>query len=167
MRAETDKNQTSSVHIRRRSWLQPAQALVAATSLAACTGEAATGPEPVRPVKTVIVEAPVEAHNLTFSGVVRPRIESALGFRVAGKIVTRSANVGDRVEVNSTIARLDETDLGLAEDAARAAVASAITRLEVARDNFERAKALLPKGAIAQITYDNARNESVAAESAL
>src|SRR5262245_58465976 len=164
MRSRTDKNQISSVNSRR---LRLATALVAAIAVAACAPEGRVAPEPVRPVKTTIVEAPREARTLTFSGAVRPRIESALGFRVAGKIVARSVNVGDRVEVNSVIARLDETDLRLAEDAARAAVASAVTRREVAKDNFERAKALLPKGAVAQITYDNARNESVAADSAL
>ena len=52
------------------------------------------------------------------------------------------------------IARLDDTDLKLAESSARAAVASARTRRDVASDNLERAKVLLPKAIISQAVYD-------------
>ena len=97
----------------------------------------------------------------------RPRIESALGFRVPGKIVERSVNVGDRVEVGQVIARLDETDLKLAENSARAAVAAARSRRDVANDNLERAKVLLPKAIISQAAYDTRRNELDAAAAAL
>ena len=97
----------------------------------------------------------------------RPRIESALGFRVPGKIVERAVNVGDRIEVDQVIARLDETDLKLAENSARAAVASARSRRDVAKDNLERAKVLLPKAIISQAAYDTRRNELDAAEAAL
>src|SRR5262249_8301986 len=106
-------------------------------------------------------------HTLTYSGVVRPRIESALGFRVPGKIVERTVNVGDRVEIDQVIARLDDTDLKLAASSAKAAVAGARTRRDVASDNVERARALLPKAIIAQATYDTRRNELDAAASAL
>jgi RND family efflux transporter MFP subunit len=138
-----------------------------AALVAGCKGEAAVKEETVRPVKVAIVEAAAQHRALTYSGVVRPRIESALGFRVPGKIVARSVNVGDPVEVDQAIARLDETDLKLAENAARAAVASARTRRDVAKDNLERAKILLPKAVISQATYDTRRNELDAAESAL
>ena len=40
-------------------------------------------------------------------------------FACAGKIVERVVNVGDRVEVGQVIARLDETDLKLAETSAQ------------------------------------------------
>jgi RND family efflux transporter MFP subunit len=92
---------------------------------------------------------------------VRPRIESPIGFRVAGKIVQRAVNVGDRVAVGQLIARLDDTDLKLAENSAGAAVASARTRRDV------RAKPLLPQGFISQAAYDIRRNELDAAASAL
>jgi RND family efflux transporter MFP subunit len=138
-----------------------------AALVAGCKGEAAVKEETVRPVKVAIVEAAAQARTLAYSGVVRPRIESALGFRVSGKIVARPVNVGDRLEVDQAIARLDETDLKLAESAARAAVASARSRRDVARDNLERAKVLLPKAIISQAAYDTRRNELDAAEAAL
>jgi len=138
-----------------------------AALLAGCKGKAAVKEESIRPVKVAVVEAGTPARTLTYSGVVRPRIESALGFRVPGKIVARLVNVGDRVAVDQEIARLDETDLRLAENAARAAVASARSRRDVANDHLERAKVLLPKAIISQAAYDTRRNELDAAEAAL
>jgi membrane fusion protein, multidrug efflux system len=135
--------------------------------LGGCKGEAAISAETARPVKVAIVAAAPQARTLTYSGVVRPRIESALGFRVSGKIVERSVNVGDRVHVDQPIARLDETDLKLAENSARAAVAAARSRRDVATDNLERAKVLLPKAVISQAAYDTRRNELDAAVAAL
>jgi RND family efflux transporter MFP subunit len=116
--------------------------------------------------RLTLVAAP-NGRTLTYSGVVRPRIESAIGFRVGGKIVERAVNVGDRVKVGQLIARLDDTDLKLAENSAKAAVASARTRRDVARDNLERAKPLLAKQFISHAAYDVRLNEFDAAASAL
>jgi membrane fusion protein, multidrug efflux system len=138
-----------------------------AVLLGGCKAETTVSEEPVRPVKVAIVEAAPEARTLTYSGVVRPRVESALGFRVTGKITERSVNVGDTVSIDQPIARLDDTDLKLAENAARAAVAAARSRREVAADNLERAKVLLPKAVISQAAYDTRRNELDAAVASL
>jgi RND family efflux transporter MFP subunit len=134
---------------------------------AGCKGEAAVEEEVVRPVKVAVVAPAPNGRTLTYSGVVRPRIESAIGFRVGGKIVERAVSVGDRVTVGQPIARLDDTDLKLAQNSAKAAVASARTRRDVARDNLERAKPLLAKQFISQAAYDIRRNEFDAAASAL
>src|ERR1700737_4079939 len=138
-----------------------------ATILGGCKGEAKVEQEIVRPVRVAVVGEAVRGRALTYSGVVRPRIESAIGFRVAGKIVERFVNVGDRVEVDQVIARLDDADLKLAANSAKAAVASARSRRNVASDNLERGKALLPKAIISQAAYDTRRNEMEAAVSAL
>jgi membrane fusion protein, multidrug efflux system len=138
-----------------------------AAAIGGCKSEATLQQEAVRPVKVAIVEAGPQGRTLSYSGVVRPRIESALGFRVPGKIIERSVNVGDRVEIEQQIARLDETDLKLAENSAKAAVLAARSRREVAADNLERAKVLLPKAIISQAAYDTRRNELDAAAAAL
>jgi len=138
-----------------------------AAVIAGCKSEAAVEEEVVRPVKVAVVAPAPTGRTLTYSGVVRPRIESAMGFRVGGKIVERTVNVGDRVEVGEVIARLDATDLKLAENAAKAAVAAARTRRDVAHTNLERAKPLLAQQFIAQAAYDVRLNEYDAAASAL
>jgi RND family efflux transporter MFP subunit len=135
--------------------------------MAGCTAEATVQEQLARPVKVAIVAAAPQERTLTFSGVVRPRIESALGFRVAGKIVERFVNVGDRVDFGQVIARLDETDLKLAENSAGAAVAAARSRRDVASDHLDRAKVLLPKAFISKAAYDTRRNELDVAVAAL
>jgi RND family efflux transporter MFP subunit len=139
-----------------------------AAALAGCKGEAAIEQkEPERPVKVAIVAAAPQGRTFTYSGVVRPRIESSIAFRVGGKIVERAVDVGDRVKVGQVIARLDDTDLKLAEGSAKAAVVGARTRRDVARANLERAKPLLAQQFISQASYDIRRNELDAAVSAL
>ncbi len=137
--------------------------LFAALGLAGCSGEAKVAQESVRPVKAIVIGEADRGRTLTYSGVVRPRIESAVGFRVTGKIVERSVNAGDRVDAGQVIARLDDTDLKLAESSARAALAAARTRRDVAIENFARARALLPKAFVAKATYDARKNEMDAA----
>jgi membrane fusion protein, multidrug efflux system len=167
MRPETDINQISSVNKGNSRHLHIAVTLAVVALLAGCKSEASGPEEAARPVKVSVVAEAAPSRTLTYSGVVRSRIESAVGFRVAGKIVERSVNVGDRVEVDQVIARLDETDLKLAETAAKAAVTSARSRREVANDNLERAKVLLPKEIISQAAYDTRRNELDAAAAGL
>lgn len=116
-------------------------ALAAAVSLAACT-KAEPPPEPIRAVKvmTIGVDAIKSGHE--FAGEVRPRVESRLGFRVAGKIVKRQADLGQRVKAGQVLAQLDARDYQLAADAARAQVAAAMTNRDLAAADFKRFAAL-------------------------
>ncbi len=151
----------------RSGWLRASLFLAVAAILAGCNSEAKVAQEVVRPVKVAVVGDAARGRTLNYSGVVRPRIESAVGFRVPGKIVERLVNVGDSLEVDQIIARLDDIDLKLAEQSAKAAVDSARSRRDVARDNLQRGKVLLPSAAISQAAYDTRRNEMDAAASAL
>ena len=153
---------------RKSWWSGVALVLPLVTLLGGCRGEEAKVEQAiVRPVRVAVVGEAVRGHRITYSGAVRPRIESAIGFRVAGKIVERFVNVGDSVDVDQVIAHLDDADLKLAANSAKAAVASARSRRNVASDNLERGKALLPKAIISQAAYDTRRNEMDAAVSAL
>jgi membrane fusion protein, multidrug efflux system len=167
MHPANEANRLLSFSTRKPAWSRTALVLLLVAVVAGCKGEAKVQDEIVRPVKVFVVRAAAGDHTLTYAGVVRPRIESALGFRVPGKIVQRTVNVGDRVEIGQVIARLDDTDLKLAENSAKAAVAGARTRRDVASDNVDRAKALLPKAIIARATYDTRRSELDAAAAAL
>ena len=73
-----------------------------------------------------------ENENATreFVGVVRARYETDLGFRVAGKMVSRVVNVGDRVKVGDVVARLDPQDLKLQVESAEAEFAAATSSLQ-------------------------------------
>jgi RND family efflux transporter MFP subunit len=77
-----------------------------------------------------------------FAGEVRPRVESRLGFRVAGKIVRRQAELGQRVRAGDVLAQLDPQDYKLAAQAASAQTAAAQTNRDLALADFNRYKSL-------------------------
>ena len=109
--------------------------------LAACS-RPAPPEEPVRAVKVITVGASSFQSAPEFAGEVKPRIESRLGFRVAGKLVRRQAELGARVRAGQVLAQLDPQDLRLAADAGRAQLAAAQTNRELAAADFKRYSAL-------------------------
>jgi RND family efflux transporter MFP subunit len=163
MRLKRDESEISSFVSRKRGL---AALLLTGLVLGAC-GEQKAAEMPVRPVKAAVVPAPVSERILTYSGVISPRIESTLGFRVPGKIMERYVNAGDQATAGQKIARLDEKDLKLAENSARAAVTAAKSRVAVAKDALDRANFLLPNGFIAKAAVDQRQLELDSAKSAL
>src|SRR5215210_3586609 len=99
-------------HPSRLPLLLAASALV----LAACSKPEPLQ-EPVRAVKVMTVGASAFESSYEFSGEVRPRVESRLGFRVAGKIVRRQAELGQHVAAGTVLAQLDPQDYRLASEA--------------------------------------------------
>ena len=167
MRLAIEESRKTSVKYRkiRPFWVLLLLPMIA--SLSACKAETAADEEVVRPVKVAILAPASSGRVLTYSGVVRARVESAVGFRVSGKIVERRINIGDRLDAGQVIARLDDTDLKLAEGSAKSTLNAARTRRDVASINLERAKPLLPKGFISKAAFDIRRNEMDAASAAL
>ena len=143
--------------------------LAAAVPLAGCKQEevADKATEAVRPVKTMTITAADETRTMRYSGSVRARVETALGFRVPGKIVERRADIGARVEPGRVLARLDPTDLELALKSAEANVTAARSRLKVAEDGRARARTLNTKGFVADANLDRAQLEADQAVAAL
>lgn len=102
-------------------------------------------PEPIRPA---VVAHPSSAQSLNptfFSGDVRARHESQLGFRVAGKIERRRVDVGNRVDAGQVLAVLDPADLRLDLAASDAAVTAAQADLDFAQAERDRYAALLDR----------------------
>jgi multidrug efflux system membrane fusion protein len=115
--------------------------LAVLATLGACSRPAAA-PEPIRAVKVVTVGASSVQSGHEFSGEVRARVESRLGFRVGGKITQRQAELGQQVKAGTVLAQLDPQDYRLAADAARAQVAAAQTNRDLAAADFKRFVAL-------------------------
>jgi multidrug efflux system membrane fusion protein len=92
----------------------------------------------VRPARVMEIAYQRRSQSLILAGTVVPRIETNLGFRVAGKIVTRSIDVGTVVKPGDLIAQLDPADYRLAVDNARAALASADADYTRAKADHER-----------------------------
>ena len=88
----------------------------------------------------------LDGADRSYSGEVRARIETTLGFRVAGKIVERRVDVGAAVKAGQVLARLDAADAGLQATQAEAQLALAAADLARYRDlkarNYISASAL-------------------------
>ncbi len=128
-----------------------------AIALAAC-GNTKTVSEPVRPVITQKVASGAAATREVYSGEVRARYETDLGFRVGGKILARTVDAGARVARGHVLARLDPEDAKLAEQAARAQFASAESDLALAKAELERHADLLARKFISQSAFDAKQN---------
>jgi RND family efflux transporter MFP subunit len=128
-------------------------ATLVSIGMAGCRRPAAAVEE-IRPVRTIVVQpTAVDAGN-TYAGEVRPRYESSLSFRVAGKIATRLVNVGDTVKAGQVLARLDPKDLSLSEASSRAVASAQDAQLEVEKADLDRYKKLLDAGFIGGSEYE-------------
>ena len=114
----------------------------AAVSLSANASRASANEPVVRPARVLEITYGQQAQSLVLAGTVVPRIETTLGFRVAGKIIQRSVDVGTVVKPGDLIAQLDPSDYRLAVDNARAALASAEADYVRAKADHERYQAL-------------------------
>lgn len=115
-------------------------------------------PEPVRPVQLAQVALGGTADNAVFAGEIKPRHETDLGFRIAGKLVARLVDVGARVRKGQPLARLDPTDVALQADAAKAQVASTQTEFEFAKAELERYENLFKQHFVSGSALDQKRN---------
>jgi len=134
--------------------------------LSACSKKEAA-PEPVRAVKLVTVgEGQIESAQ-EYSGDVRARVESRLGFRVAGKITKREVELGQHVKAGQVLARLDARDYQLSADAARAQLASATTQRDLAEANAKRFRTLRAQNFISAAEMERYEANLKAAQASL
>jgi len=121
--------------------LRSGAAVFLIAALAACT-KAPPPEEPVRAVKVITIGASAFASEPEFSAEVKARVESRLGFRVAGKITKRQVDLGQHVKAGQVLAQLDPQDYRLAAEAARAQSAAALTNRDLASADLKRYREL-------------------------
>jgi membrane fusion protein, multidrug efflux system len=81
--------------------------LILSMELAACSQQAETSAPEARPVRTVTVERREAGVPITLTCRIEAEDEVALSFRIAGRILENELKVGDRVEPDQLIARLE------------------------------------------------------------
>lgn len=118
----------------------------------------------MRPVRVVTLASDTAGERLEFSGDVRPRYESQLGFRVGGKIVERKVDVGATVKRGDVLMRLDPQDLRLAESQARATLRAAETERDLARADYKRHVDLRAQNFVSQAVLDTKQSALKAAQ---
>ncbi|MGV4974257.1 triclosan efflux RND transporter adaptor protein TriA [Pseudomonas aeruginosa] len=107
------------------------------------------------------------ASATSITGDIQARVQADQSFRVGGKIVERLVDVGDHVAAGQVLARLDPQDQRSNVENAQAAVAAQQAQSKLADLNYQRQKALLPKGYTSQSEYDQALASVRSAQSSL
>lgn len=134
-------------------------ALAAVSVMLAACSKPTPPEEPIRAVKIMPVTVSTFASGYEFSGEVKARVESRLGFRVGGKIIQRQAELGQRVKAGQVLAQLDPQDYTLAADAARAQLQAAATQRDLAAADYKRFATLREQNFISGAELE--RRESV------
>lgn len=139
-------------------------ALVFLMLLTAC-GEKA--PPPATQPHRVLVHTVVQGagfNQAEYSGEVKPRHETALAFRVGGKLIERRVELGDRVAAGQVLARLDPADLAQSQKSVEAQLASAEADRAFARAEAERYRGLKAQQFVSQAALDAKETALKAAE---
>lgn len=131
-------------------------ALLAVALIAACDGGNTPPPPEVRPVRVVTVERRAGGDAVSLTGTVQAETEVNLAFRIDGRMIERTVNVGDAVVGGQVIARLNRDNEQNAVRSARANVAAAMGQLAEARNNYQRQRELLTSGFTTRVRYDQA-----------
>jgi RND family efflux transporter MFP subunit len=138
-----------------------------AVALSLAAPAAVSDPRQEPPVVRLATAARVTGSERGFTGIIAARVQSNLGFRVAGKIVERLVDVGQAVKAGQPLMRIDETDLRLALAAKRNAVTAARASV-VQLDADERRYAdLVSKGWASRQRYEQAKAASDTAKAQL
>jgi RND family efflux transporter MFP subunit len=133
-----------------------APAFAVALLLAAC-GDGAAPPAPeVRPVRVMSVENRTGGDIVSLTGTIQAETTVNLAFRIDGRMVERSVNVGDRVRAGQIVARLNRDNEENNLRAARAALVAAEARVTEATNNYQRQRQLLASGFTTRVRYDEA-----------
>jgi RND family efflux transporter MFP subunit len=134
--------------------------------LVACT-PAPAPQEPVRAVKVLQVGQTALTTQASYAGEVKARVETRLGFRVAGKLVARHVESGQKVRAGQLLAEVDAQDYRLSVDAAKAQVNAAQTNRDLAGADFKRYKELRDKGFISSAELERRETALKAAQAQL
>lgn len=111
--------------------------ILAGLVLSACNKK--IPPEPlIRPVLTQQVQLISKRNASTYSGEIKARYETALGFRINGKIIERFVEVGQVVEPGTLLASLDPEDYQLQLMVAEGGLLAAAAEKEKAASDLKR-----------------------------
>ena len=124
-----------------------------AVLLLGCT-QAQESKQVVRAVQTQVAATASLPDATVYSGEVRARYETDLGFRVPGKISARLVDAGTAVRKGQALARLDPADNQSNADAARAAVSAARTDQQFASAELDRYRNLSEKNFVSRTALD-------------
>ena len=139
--------------------------LAVATVLASCKPDTKVEAPEIRPVRTVTAAKGKAGETVVLTGHLQAEDEPAFAFRIAGRMIERPVNVGDRVEAGQVLAKLDpENELNELRSA-ESTLAAAQGQLTYARGDFDRQRQLLANGHTPRARFDQSQNALQSAQS--
>ena len=142
-------------------------AVVPAMILASCEQKQKAKAVEARPVRTVTATKGGAGETVVLTGQISAENEASLSFRIGGRIIERFVNVGDRVDPDQVLAKLDPQNEMNTLRSAQAAVSAAEGRMVETSNAYDRQKTLLPQGFTTQALYDQAAQALRTAQSQL
>lgn len=136
--------------------------LAVAAGLTGC-GDQVPPPTKRHPVLVTTVRNESIGQDRTFTGIVRARYESDLGFRTGGKIVARLVEVGQTVVAGQPLARLDPADYELAVRAAEDQLLAARVDAEQSASDEARFRRLLADNSVSVADHERQKARADAA----
>jgi RND family efflux transporter MFP subunit len=133
-------------------------ALCTLALLTACQRNVEAPAPEIRPVRTITVAMRDASGLVTLTGTVQAQTEIDESFRIDGRLIERTANIGDVVKPGQLLARLDPQNEESGVQAARAQLAAANAQLVEARNNFVRMRDLVAEDAVSRSTFDQAQS---------
>ena len=154
-----------------RAHRRPVPAVVAvlaaaAVALLSSCQRAAEPPAPeIRPVRAITIDKRNSGDSIALTGTVQAQTETNLAFRIDGRMLERTVNVGDNIQPGQFVARLDAQNEESSLQAAQAQLVAARARLSEARNNFERFRDLVAENAVSRAAFEQAESGMKTAES--
>ncbi|KAA8704260.1 efflux RND transporter periplasmic adaptor subunit [Pseudomonas cannabina] len=135
--------------------------------LTACSEKTQSDPRTESPLVRVAILKEASMAPRAFTGTVAARVQSDLGFRVAGKVLERFVDAGQPVKRGQPLMRIDPADLKLAAQAQREAVTAARAQAKQTADEELRYRNLRSSGAISASNYDQIKAAADSAKARL
>ena len=132
-------------------------------ALTGCNGKTVETQSFARPVKLYRVTNEDGDSQVSYAGEIKARHETALAFRVGGKMLSRTVDNGDAVNKGQVLATLDPIDYRLAEQAIKAQLTAAKAESAFAKDDLQRYRDLLQQKVISAPDYDKHETRYTAA----
>ena len=128
-------------------------------TLAACNEQSDTAEPAARPVRTVTLEKSNAGVPVVLTGRIEALDEASLGFRITGRMIERTVNVGEQVKAGQLLGRLEPLNEMNALRAAKANLAAAQAKLTQVSNHFDRQETLLTQGWTTRANFDQAKRE--------
>ena len=107
------------------------------------------------------------APRVTLTGTIQAQVQNDLSFRLSGRIVERSVDIGDHVTADQVLARLDPRTQEADVESAKAGVQSAEAQLRQATATYQRQKALIDAGFTTRTSFEQAEQSLRTAQASL